>query len=354
MSKSKPFRLIPRGEWRDLTRRFIIVAGVAVVIALMNWLTSTGLKRFDVSLVYATSISLITWFMTDLMRYPLRNLLNARPPGYWPPLVPAVGMVLFGIVFGYAAGTAIGDAYAGVSTLELLRLDTTRFTGFIVSSLAVSVAFIGFFYQRGRGESMARQAKEAQLALLQSQLEPHMLFNTLANLRVLIGLDAQRAQAMLDHLIGYLRATLDASRKPEHPLREEFARVADYLSLIQIRMGARLKTQLDLPDDLQALPVPPLLLQPLVENAIKHGLEPKVEGGLVTVRAQREGARLTLTVRDTGLGLNDASDTTGTRFGLEQVRQRLQTRYGDAASLRLEDAQGGGVLARIVLPLEDE
>ncbi|MFN9278993.1 MAG: sensor histidine kinase [Betaproteobacteria bacterium] len=353
MSRVRPFRLVPRGEGGDLVRRASIVAGVAVIIALVNWLSTAGPRRFDISLVYSMSISLMTWFMTDFIRYPLREVLNARPPSYWPPLGYALGMLVVGILVGYVAGTAIGDAYAGVSTLELLRVNAGRFAGFVVGSMAVSLAFIGFFYQRGRGEALARQAKEAQLALLQSQLEPHMLFNTLANLRVLIGLDAVRAQAMLDRLIGYLRATLDASRKPEHPLRDEFARVADYLALIEIRMGARLKTRLELPEELRERPVPPLLLQPLVENAIKHGLEPKVEGGIIEVMARLDDRCLVLTVRDTGLGLNRSPDSGSTRFGLEQVRQRLLTRYGGQAALHLEDAEGGGVRARIVLPTED-
>src|SRR2546428_7082195 len=115
-------------------------------------------------------------------------------------------------------------------------------------------------------------AAESKLKLLESKLEPHMLFNTLANLGVLIGTDPPRAQAMLDRLIAFLRATLEASRSGSHPLAAEFARIADYLELMQVRMGARLRSRLELPDDLAALPVPPLLLQPLVENAIQHGL----------------------------------------------------------------------------------
>ena len=193
----------------------------------------------------------------------------------------------------------------------------------------------------------------ARLAMLQSQLEPHMLFNTLANLRVLIGLDPQRAQAMLDRLIAFLRATLNASRRDSQPLSDEFQQLDDYLALMAVRMGARLSVSFTLPPDLAALPVPPLLLQPLVENAIKHGLEPKVEGGRIAVDAQREGQRLTLTVRDSGIGLGTAS-TGGTAFGLEQVRTRLATLFGARATLTLQAAADadGGTLATIQLPLD--
>ena len=117
-----------------------------------------------------------------------------------------------------------------------------------------------------------------------------MLFNTLAHLRVLIKLRPDD-QAMLDELIAYLRATLQSSRSTSHSLAEEFARLRDYLGLMKRRMGERLRVELDLPEDLAALPVPPLLLQPLVENAIKHGLEPHVEGGLLRVQCHpREGS----------------------------------------------------------------
>ena len=201
-------------------------------------------------------------------------------------------------------------------------------------------------------ETAQRQAAEHQLKLLESQLEPHMLFNTLANLRVLIGVDPPRAQAMLDQLIAFLRATLGASRVSSHPLASEFARIDDYLALMRIRMGERLQTHFDLPDDLATLPVPPLLLQPLVENSIKHGLEPKVGGGRIDVSARHDGAQLELQVRDTGTGLS-GTRSDGTQFGLLQVRERLATLYGTKASFELANAGGaeGGTLATLRPPL---
>ena len=178
-----------------------------------------------------------------------------------------------------------------------------------------------------------------------------MLFNTLANLRVLVASDPQRAQAMLDHLIAYLRATLGGSRSTEHALGEEFARLRDYLALMSIRMGPRLQYTLDLPEDLGQVPVPPLLLQPLVENCIRHGLEPKLEGGHIAVRARRiEGNRLELTVADNGMGLDTGAPALpGSRFGTAQLRERLASRYGDAAHFELAALPEGGTLARITL-----
>ena len=140
-------------------------------------------------------------------------------------------------------------------------------------------------HARADAEAARRAAAENQLKLLESQLEPHMLFNTLANLRVLIGIDPPRAQAMLDRLIAFLRATLNASRSTLHPLATEFERIGDYLALMGMRMGPRLQSQLSLPDALRDVGVPPLLLQPLVENSIKHGLEPQIAGGRIEVDA---------------------------------------------------------------------
>lgn len=210
-----------------------------------------------------------------------------------------------------------------------------------------------------RLETAQRQAAEAQLQRLQAQLEPHMLFNTLSNLHALIEADPQRAQAMLLRLIGFLRATLGASRAAAHPLRDEFERVADYLSLMQVRMGPRLQVVLDLPAELAGLPVPAMLLQPLAENAIKHGLEPSPEGGTLSVRAERRGGELLLSVSDTGGGLRgsavpepDAAGRSG--FGLLHVRDRLHTLYGLAAGVQLVPAEGGGTRVQLRLPIGND
>lgn len=206
-----------------------------------------------------------------------------------------------------------------------------------------------------RAETAHRQALEAQLQLLQAQLEPHMLFNTLANLHALIETDQARAQEMLARLIAFLRATLNASRRPAHPLSEEFTRITDYLALMQVRMGARLQVTMDLPSELASVPVPPLILQPLVENAIQHGLEPSRQGGKLVVRAKRSGNGLILTVDDTGRGLEAAAVARrgSAGFGLSYVRDRLSSLYGSHASLVLAPAlQGTGTCVTLRLPLD--
>ncbi len=215
--------------------------------------------------------------------------------------------------------------------------------------------------ERARAETASRQATEAQLNLVRTQLEPHMLFNTLANLRSLMTVDPPRAQLMVDRLISFLRATLAASRHDEVKLGDEFAVLRDYLELIAIRMGPRLSFSLQLPPALASIRVLPLLLQPLVENAVRHGLEPSIEGGRIDVRALVEEGRLILQVEDTGVGLASSrtsrpgeADRSG--FGLAQVRERLATAYGEAAGLVVESpwegSRGmGGTRVTLAMPI---
>jgi signal transduction histidine kinase len=206
--------------------------------------------------------------------------------------------------------------------------------------------------EKARSAAIERQALQAQLRLLQAQIEPHMLFNTLANLRGLIGLDGPRAQHMLDQLIQYLRATLLSSRAEQTTLGDEFKLMDAYLGLMSVRMGARLSYGLHLPDDLHALTVPPMLLQPLVENAIKHGVEPKIEGGRIEVRAQRENDLLVLLVSDTGLGLEGSPvDANGTHVGLANICERLRALYGERASCVLSPNTPSGAIAKLTFPL---
>ncbi len=259
---------------------------------------------------------------------------------------PQLGSVLADWVLGMRTPSLLNWGSANTRVTLTLALVGTGASVFVLSTMERLAS------ARAQAEAAQRAAAENQLRLLQSQLEPHMLFNTLANLRVLIGLDPARAQGMLDRLIAFLRATLNASRRESQPLAEEFQHLDDYLALMAVRMGARLAVSFTLPPELAAHPVPPLLLQPLVENAIKHGLEPKVEGGRIEVAARREGDTLHLSVRDTGVGLGSAATAGGTAFGLEQVRQRLATLYGERAALQLQPAADadGGTLATLQLP----
>jgi len=340
----------------------VATVGIGAVIGLLLYL-SRG-RGFWIGMVYAQAISLsIAVSIGLLQRAACRVLLRSDPdnprlranwPG-WPWMAPCI---VVGALFGHEVGTAIAAALLGHEP-RLLVTGTLRQLLFGASfTLLMSVGVTLFFYSRERLRDLEleradqqRLAAQAQLTALQAQLEPHMLFNTLAHLRVLIKLRPDDAQAMLDELIAYLRATLTASRTPLHPLDTEFARLHDYLRLMQRRMGARLKVDLQLPPALAQVAVPPLLLQPLVENAIQHGLEPAIDGGTLRIQARQEGQQLVLTVDDDGVGLGAAPASQGTGFGSQQVRDRLATQYGSAAHLDLAPAAPHGCRATVTLPL---
>ena len=337
----------------------LLCIGIAALLGAMPG------GRFGAALVYSLCIGTLCWLAVDGGRFVVARGLARRQPASgallagWPGWGWMTLVIVIGVSVAFALGSLVARAIVGEAE-PLLAGERWRGGAFVLLlSITATVVATAFFSARGRmaaaqaeAEAARRAAAETRLKLLESQLEPHMLFNTLANLRVLIGTDPPRAQAMLDRLIGFLRATLNASRSGMHPLAAEFERLADYLALMATRMGPRLVARFDLPADLREQPVPPLLLQPLVENAIRHGLEPRVEGGRIEVSARRTGDRLVLAVRDTGIGLSAGSTSGGTNFGLAQVRDRLAALYGERARFTLEPAGGaeGGAVARIELP----
>jgi signal transduction histidine kinase len=332
------------------SRKLLRHAGMAV---LFNSLIAAGItaavhQSFWVNLLYSQLIGLSIWFLIDAGRFLLH-------PSGWAGPGAMVWLVLGGTLIGYALGSAVGDMLLGLPPLHALSTSPKGMAGFLIMSLCA--AGVGSYYLMTR-EQLARaqlereearaQMSEAQLKLLQSQLDPHMLFNTLANLRALIATDPQRATAMLDRLNDYLRATLTASRSTTHTLATEFERLRDYLELMRMRMGARLEFALELPAELRDVPVPTLLLQPLVENAVLHGLDRKLDGGALSVRAAMQGKRLQLQVLDNGVGLGEGAAKEG--FGITQVRERLATSFGARATFSIA-SHANNTLASIEFPL---
>ena len=358
-------RWLPPETHRRLLRRGAIVWSVALGIAVMHWFNKSGANSFIQSLVYSYAISTFIWLITDPLRIAARDWLRLAAPNYWAANLRVAAWMFFGALLGYALGIWVGDLYANVSTFAMLAESPRRFWSVLLSSLAISLGFLFFFYQRERAISLERQATEARLRLLETQLEPHMLFNTLANLRALIVVDQEKAVQMLDRLNDYLRATLRASRSSEteqrpHTLGDEFARLSDYLALMAVRMGPRLRHTLTLPSELASHPLPPFLLQPLVENAIRHGLEPHIDGGDITISAEAQDTCLLLTVADTGAGTDLSPEKSASHsasgFGLAQVRERLKTAFGTCPSglprFQWHSAAGRGTRIQLRLPLQ--
>ncbi len=362
---AKRFDFLPR-----LPQLFAGTLLLSAVIAVVLTLARPESGRFLRVLVFSEFIGLaiLVWNVALARFSPLRHLAPSRNIGLSmfaaTPLGYLSGLALAHWALGEPAGVFVGDRSRALDVM------LTVLSGGLVAYLF----WVRFRLQRertARAEAL-RLAAEAQLRLLRAQLEPHMLFNTLATLRSLVEVDAPRAQRMIDQLITYLRAALAASRSDTTTLRQEFEQLRAYLEIMALRMGKRLSFGLDLPDDLAALTIPPMLLQPLVENAIRHGLEPQVGPGSLQVQARRCAEGIEISVRDSGLGLAagvglalvskgveagaataappGGAEPMASSYGLHHVRERLRALYGDHASLALEPVAPHGVCATVRIP----
>ncbi|HEV2975973.1 MAG TPA: histidine kinase [Casimicrobiaceae bacterium] len=270
------------------------------------------------------------------------------------------GITLVGVFGGYWLGFALlgmddarGFVFSaqGAGEIGLLSL--------IIAAILASVflarerqarAEAAFQRERARVEATEHQFHLAQLKMLEAQIEPHFLYNTLANVISLVDADPAAAKRMVTRLIDYLRYAAEAGGTGEATVGRQIELLQAYLDLMALRTNARLSYRVEMAPDVAALPLPPMLLQPLVENAIKHGLEPKIAGGQVCVGARREDSLLVLTVADNGLGFRTTrGDGTG-GLGLANLRARLESLYGARARMTIEDTQPG-TMVTLALPI---
>ena len=196
-----------------------------------------------------------------------------------------------------------------------------------------------------------KQTVQTQLKLLQAQIEPHFLFNTLSTIASLLDTDVAAGKSMLTDLTRYLRASLTTTRADQTTLGTELELVAAYLNILKGRMGRRLRVAIDIPEDLKPLPLAPMLIQPLVENAVIHGIDPQIEGGALEIHAHRNQGAVEIVVTDTGRGFT--TDSQGGGMGITNVRDRLAALYGDKGRLRFTENRPSGVRATIEVPYAD-
>ena len=278
------------------------------------------------------------------------------PLGRWNPLV------WFGIPRNQVLATVTPAGDSGSVTLvcepetaswsDLFRVDEgTNYE----NAEAITRAITRRIADRRRSETtevaQTKTEKEltvARLSLLHAQVEPHFLYNTLASAQLLTRSDPERAEQMLGHLIQYLRNSLPRDSEAPSTLGAELERALAYLEILKIRMGQRLQVQVDVPESLRNTTMPSMMLQTLVENAIKHGLEPRTAGGTVWIRARRDEDSVAITVADDGDGFN--TKNSGTGIGLKNVRERLRLVHGNRASLAVVANFPAGVAATICLP----
>jgi signal transduction histidine kinase len=350
--------------WRSalsgLTPQVVVIVAV---LLFMRMLSTTGEKV----VVAVNNHDLAACFWDLVMGYGDLLIMAA------PMLVVVIGTANLGPQRGpkrIAALTAAVILSAGVGVLLRIAFVNWRIGGnasdmlFYVwpryALLGGMLTVVGEFYRREvasieamqRAEidraAFERQMAEARLQVLEAQIEPHFLFNTLANVRRLYDKDHAGGGKMLENLMRYLEVALPRMRDSEPTLGRDAGLIEAFLRIQQIRMGQRLAFSIDIPVQRLAHPVPPMMLLTLVENAIKHGLNPSPNGGLIRITARADGDRLILSVADTGVGFSPGS---GGGTGLANIRARLAAQFGDRASLALENNELGGVTATITLPL---
>ena len=261
-----------------------------------------------------------------------------------------VGTVLGSYAGSFVSGLSPSDLFARHSLLQLLFLGVmfgSIITYFFSSREKIAESQAQIQEEKIKRLTSEKKAAEANLKLLQAQIEPHFLFNTLSNVLSLLDTDPKKGKSMLVDFIQYLRASLSKIRKEKATLGQEMEMIRSYLNIFKVRMGDRLQYKIDLPNNLEATAFPPMLIQPLVENAIKHGLEPKVDGGEIFISGKEKDEILRLEVVDTGDGFKEGKNF---GMGLSNIRERLQSLYGNSGRLILEENQPNGLKATIEVP----
>jgi len=332
--------------------------GVAAMLSVVTLASASAATRAIWPTVVAANviISLAISFAVRLAFSLARRAVGAGRLAAWPPGRRSVYFTVVPIA-GVAVGWPLGMLVAGLLDERFMAplVRPGLLGSSIVIALFVTALFQQFFRTKARQITAENAASEAQLRLLQAQIEPHFLFNTLANVVSLMEADPTRAKSMLEAFVEYLRASLSGLGQGQHTLGDEIDLVDAYMRIIKIRMEERLEYTIEVPSALRSMSLPALTLQPLVENAIVHGLEPQIAGGRVRVGARSDGRSLVITVDDDGAGLADAAGAIGRRPGsgtaLANIRRRLEQTYGSSASLDIAAAEPRGVRACLSLPV---
>ncbi|SDG96301.1 MULTISPECIES: sensor histidine kinase [unclassified Duganella] len=348
------WELHPRREVGPLQRLLVAsLLAVALALGLMSfvavfgridrpgWWWASLLPNIGICLCIVHTLFGVLWLAGRWLPAPLaERMANVRDIRAGMALS---ALALGGIILGMTIGFTIVPILVGFNVWGMfvsLPAALTKFAVFILFVMALNWAW---WRARLRQQQLQRDATEARLRLLQGQIEPHLLFNTLANIQSLMDYDPPRAKHMLETFSGYLRVSLSQLRSTDSTLDAELDMASNYLALLQIRMDDRLRFRIDASEEARQARMPTLMLQPLVENAIHHGLAPKLDGGSVVVQAEVRAGRLHVCVTDDGVGLAAPGRPlqAGAGMAIANLRSRLHTQFGDNASLTLhERAQG--------------
>jgi hypothetical protein len=343
--------ILPQGWRRDERRVPLVVIAICLLSAAMNVVFSWPMPGRVVRDVLVSTMfcGLSIYGVAMLIRLPLR--------GRFP-----VWGVLVAILGGNVLGSRLANLVVGTPDyIAMLLRNPASLRHTLIIPVAIGILVTAFFlffsHSQGVKEELERQRRraaealqaetQARLALLQAQIEPHFLFNTLANIHSLIKEDPEAAGVVMEQLNSYLRTSLRRTREPTSTVGEELELVEALLGIAAIRLGKRLEYSIAAGPEVRAAPLPPLLLQPLVENAVRHGIEPAVAGGRISVEVNRRNGDLEMVVTDTGVGL-DVNAPGG--VGLANIRARLESLYGVAGRLEFYANAPRGVIARLIIP----
>jgi len=335
----------------SLLYTFVFDTIIAIFLTAIHF-GDTFLINFIIS--QCIGLSICTCVLIALHFFP-----SDRP--IWQALRVAVALITGGLCGSYlgaiVSGLGPSILFEKVTLFQLLTIGVifgsiityffSSLTYFFSSRAQIADSEVRIQEEKIKRLTSETKAAEANLKLLQAQIEPHFLFNTLSNVVSLLDTDPSKGKTMLVYYIQYLRASLSKIREEEATLGQEMEMIRAYLNIFKVRMGDRLQYKIDLPEKLKANTFPPMLIQPLVENAIKHGLEPKIEGGNILISGEEKNGILRLEVADTGDGFKGGKNS---GMGLSNIRERLQSLYGNSGRLILEENQPAGVTATIEVP----
>ena len=329
--------------------RLLLIVAINTAIALVLWIDDMRpfwhplltVQLFGLSIAYCVNAA-APWDREN----PMLRLVLAVAIG------SLIGIVLVVVIKGYP----LADVRAR-PMFFVMNVFAAFFNGLLISLVFYvkrreARAVAALHKAEAERHLLSKQAIEAELKLMQAQVEPHFLFNTLASVQYLVETDPKQASVLLGHLVGYLRAALPQLRARSSTLGREASLAEAYLNILKMRMGPRFAFAIDIPAALADHSFPPNLLISLVENAIKHGIEPSADGGTIQLGASHIGDSLVVTVTDTGLGLDGPAGTNGQGIGLSNIRERLAALYGARGRFTLEPATPRGTRATLSLPYE--
>ena len=353
---------IERDQMRRFLRRWSGKRGWLQFALVVGWntLVAVAIASWTAKLSFLEAMSIVNLFVFSLAGVVFGAWFGFRK--YARKFLRTLLLMMVFAIGGAFLGAGSSGWLHGEGIVQFMRanwvpvLAAGAITGFALAALSALIAhlrnreYVSLAERlrlESRQEQLSRQMAETRLHLLQAQIEPHFLFNTLASAQQLAAGKAPEAAQLLGHLTRFLRAAMPRWREGEATLGQEIDLIGAYLAIMQTRLGGRLTYRIDMEPSLSGLPFPSAILMTLVENAIKHGIEPLKEGGEIRIAVERSGERLVAVVADTGAGL---AATVGAGVGLDNIRERLKVRYGAGAALILAANEQRGFIARLETP----